>query len=84
MPHSAVPPPPSANRPLLYYGWWIVLGALVAQFVAIGTQTSVSGAFMVPMTQELGWDRGQFTLASSLSTVVSGLVGLVIGVQVDR
>jgi len=35
----------SRTRPRLFYGWWIVVGAVVAQFVAIGMQAPVAGAF---------------------------------------
>lgn len=73
-----------ARRPRLFYGWWIVLAALLAQFVAVGTQAPVSGAFLVPMTEELGWARGEFAIATSVGTFVSAIIGFFIGVYVDR
>ena len=73
-----------ASRPLIFYGWWIVLGAIVALFVSAGTQGSVSGVFLRPMSEDLGWTRAQFTIATSLGTGVSGLIGFFIGGYVDR
>ncbi|MEE8336717.1 MAG: MFS transporter [Dehalococcoidia bacterium] len=73
-----------ASRPRIFYGWWIVLGAIVALFVSAGSQGSVSGVFLRPMSEDLGWTRAQFTIATSLGTGVSGLIGFFIGGYVDR
>ncbi|MDA0270253.1 MAG: MFS transporter, partial [Chloroflexi bacterium] len=77
-------PIPTVRRPRIFYGWWIVLGALIAQFVAIGSQSPVAGAFLVPMTEDLGWDRAEFTIAISLATAVSAVIGFFVGGYVDR
>ena len=71
-------------RPRVFYGWWIVLGAVVAQFVAVGMQSSVGGVFLRPMSEDLGWTRAQFTIATSVGTGVSGLIGFFVGGYVDR
>ena len=73
-----------AARPRIFYGWWIVLGAIVAQFVAVGMQGQVSGVFLQPMSDDLGWTRAQFTIATSLGTGVAGALGFFIGASVDR
>ena len=73
-----------AARPRIFYGWWIVLGAIVAQFVAVGVQGQVSGVFLRPMSDDLGWTRAQFTIAASLGTGVAGALGFFIGATVDR
>ncbi len=78
------PAAPAPRQPRIYYGWWIVIGAFIAQFVAIGTQSPVSGAFLVPMTEDLGWDRSEFTIAVSLATAVSAVIGFFVGGYVDR
>jgi OFA family oxalate/formate antiporter-like MFS transporter len=75
---------PALRQPRVFYGWWIVIGAFVAQFVAIGTQSPVAGAFLVPMTEDLGWERAEFTIAISLATALSAVVGFLIGGHVDR
>ena len=81
---STSPAPVRGKPPRIFYGWWIVLGALIAQFVALGTQAPVAGAFLVPMTEELGWARGEFALATSVGTFVSAIIGFFIGGYVDR
>jgi sugar phosphate permease len=77
-------PSSTVRRPRIFYGWWIVLGAIVAQFVAVGMQGQVSGVFLRPMTEDLGWTRSEFTIATSLGTGVTGLIGFFIGAYIDR
>ncbi|HJM76429.1 MAG TPA: MFS transporter [Dehalococcoidia bacterium] len=81
---SAPPVATSENQYRIFYGWYIVLGAIVAQFVAVGIQAGVSGVFLRPMTEDLGWTWAQFTIATSLGTGVSGMIGFFIGGYVDR
>src|SRR5829696_7859910 len=73
-----------AARPRLFYGWYIVGVALLAQCVMSGTQAFTSGLFLTPMTQELGWSRESFSAVQTVSTVVMGGLGLLIGGMVDR
>ncbi|MCC6236653.1 MAG: MFS transporter [Dehalococcoidia bacterium] len=75
--------PLDAARPRVFYGWWIVLGAIVAQFIAMG-QNQVTNVILGPMTSELGWSRSEFTIAATIGTLLSGVLGFVIGAQVDR
>ncbi|MGA1677214.1 MAG: MFS transporter [Pseudomonadales bacterium] len=67
-----------------FYGYRIVAAAFVAQFVALGIFSYVLGPFMLPMLDEFGWTRSEFTLSRSIGQVVMGLAGFFIGVQVDR
>lgn len=73
----------ASRRPLFYFGWWIVAGSIVAQFVAMG-QNQVTNVILGPMTQELGWTRSEFTWATTIGTLLSGGLGFVVGAQVDR
>ncbi len=72
------------RRPLLYYGYWIIGAAMVAQFIAVGSQMSVSGAFLKPMTEDLGWTRSEFALAQTVGRFLMAFVGFFIGVYIDR
>jgi OFA family oxalate/formate antiporter-like MFS transporter len=67
-----------------FYGYSLVGCAFVAQFVSVGLFSYVLGAFFIPMTEEFGWTRSEFTLARSIGQLVMGLTGFVIGVYVDR
>jgi len=71
-------------RTPVFYGYWIVLAAFVTQFVAIGMQNYVVGAFMIPMSDEFGWTRAEFTSARSLGQMVAALTGFAIGSSIDR
>jgi sugar phosphate permease len=72
------------RQPRFFYGWYIVGVALVAQFVAAGTQAYAIGVFLKPMTEDLGWSRESFSAVQTVSTVVMGGFGLVIGGLIDR
>lgn len=76
--------PERLRHPVKFYGWYIVGVALVAQFVAVGTQTYASTVFLKPMTQDLGWTRSQFSAVQTVATVVMGIVGFAIGALIDR
>jgi MFS family permease len=67
-----------------YYGYWIVAAAFVSQFVAMGVFSYVLGPFMLPMIEDLGWSRAEFTLSRTLGQFVMGTTGFLIGVWVDR
>jgi len=67
-----------------YYGYWIILAAFTSQFVAMGIFSYVLGPFMLPMIEDLGWSRSEFTLSRSLGQFVMGMTGFLIGAWVDR
>jgi MFS transporter, OFA family, oxalate/formate antiporter len=68
----------------IFYGYRIVAAAFAAQFVALGIFSYVLGPFMLPMIEEFGWTRGEYTLARSIGQVAMGLAGFFIGAHVDR
>lgn len=80
----AIPFARSSTRPPIFYGWYIVGVALVAQFVAAGTQAYAASVFLSPMTLDLGWSRGEYSAVQTVSTVIMGGVGLIIGSLIDR
>lgn len=73
-----------AGRGPVYYGYWLVGVAFIAQFVSVGTQNYVIGIFLKPMTQDLGWSRTEFTLSRTLGQFIMAFTGLMIGGYVDR
>jgi OFA family oxalate/formate antiporter-like MFS transporter len=68
----------------IYYGYWLIGGAFFAQFIALGMYSYVLGAFMIPMIDELGWSRADFTLTRSIGQLVMAVVGVFVGARVDR
>jgi MFS family permease len=82
----AIPPATTAVRPWsrIYYGYWLVAAAFVAQFVSVGAQNYVIGVFLKPMTTDMDWTRSEFTLARTLGQFVFAFTGFFIGAYVDR
>jgi len=75
---------PARRAPRIFYGWLIVVGAVVGQWAAMAGRGQVNGVFQDPMIADLDWTRSEFTLASSSAFVVGGFAGLVIGPMADR
>jgi MFS family permease len=74
----------TTNPAGIFYGWWIVGGALVAQMVAVSIMSSSSGIFLPFMTEELGWTQTEFTLGVTLGSISTALAGGVVGFLLDR
>ncbi len=68
----------------IYYGNWLIVAGFVTQFVSVGAMNYAIGAFMLPMTTELGWTRAEFILPRSLGQFVMAITGFYIGGHVDR
>ena len=49
-----------------FYGWWIVAGCFLLTFTGIGIAINSIGVFLKPVTESLGFDRGEFSLISLL------------------
>ena len=64
---SGSPAPPSGESGGVYFGYYNVGAALIAQLIAVGAQASVSGVFLDPMTEALGWTKTEFTLAQTIN-----------------
>ena len=58
--------------------------AFLAQFVAIGIYSYVLGSFLAPMSAELNWSRGDFTLSRSIGQIVMAMAGIFVGSLIDR
>jgi MFS transporter, OFA family, oxalate/formate antiporter len=68
----------------LYYGYYLVAVAFVAQFVSAGSQNYVTGPFLKPMTTDLDWSRSEYQLARTIGQFAMALIGLYVGGLVDR
>ena len=44
----------------------------------------VVGAFMIPMTEEFGWTRAEFSASRSIGQMVMAFTGFLIGAQIDK
>lgn len=71
------------GRPV-FYGWVVVAAAFMAQFIAVGVQTSVAAVFAPEMVDEFGWTRTQFFAADTIGQLILMVVGLLLGPRIDR
>jgi MFS transporter, OFA family, oxalate/formate antiporter len=76
--------PARTAAPRIYFGYWLIGLAFIAQFVAVGVLNYVAGPFMTPMTEALGWTRAEYTVPRTLGQFVLAFVGFLIGTHVDR
>ncbi len=58
----------------VYYGWYIVLIAFVANFMSVGTSFYIFNAFMEPLSEAHGWSRTALNMALVLG-MIAGFVG---------
>ncbi len=74
-----------ARRLPFYYGWVILAAASVPSFGARAVMAVATlSVFVVPMTDEFGWSRGQFSGAVSLGALFGLIVSPFAGRLVDR
>ena len=74
-----------AQRLPFYYGWVILAVASVPSFGARAVMAVATlSVFVVPMTEEFGWSRGQFSGAVSLGALFGLLVSPFAGRLIDR
>ncbi len=65
--------------------WWIVAASLIGMIVGPGTAVIfVTNVFMVPVTTELGWTRGDFSSGLLASAVASPILTPLFGRLMDR
>src|SRR4030042_2045412 len=63
----------------IYYGWWVVVGAFLLLFCALGTHFYAFPVFFDVMVREMGWARTQAALAMTTGTLVAGATGVLVG-----
>ena len=76
--------PSVRKRPAIFWGWWIVIGAVAGQFISMGVGNSIVGVFLRPMTEDLDWTSTEYTFGASGALVVGGLASFIVGPLVDR
>jgi MFS family permease len=73
---------PKTSEP--FYGWWIVLAGTVILFVASGIGFYGHGVILDPLRTLHGWSKTTISSAVTLFFFTSGIMGLVMGRQIDR
>lgn len=68
----------------VFYGWWVVAAASGMSFANAATAISILTVFVVPMSQEFGWNRTEVAGATSLGAVLGAALAPFTGRAVDR
>mgnify|MGYP001381633985 FL=1 len=68
----------------MYYGWWIVIGALLLQMIQGALLFQAFGAYFVQLQAQFGWSRASLSWSFSLLRVESGLLGPLQGWLIER
>ena len=68
----------------MFFGWWIVAGAVFIQFLHGGLLFQAFGAYFVRLQQEFGWSSAALSWSFSLLRIESGLLGPLQGWLIDR
>ena len=70
------------NSPM-YYGWYILATSMFIAFVTTGARNSF-GIFVIPMSEEFGWNRTTISLAAATGYLVNGITQPFAGQLLDR
>ena len=70
-------------RMKFYYGWYIVIGSALCQFVCMATSQVTVGVLMTPVIEELGWKVWQFTFGLSVSLLGGAISSVIVGKIID-
>ena len=87
---NAVPPAESAKKTALnsgkkpFYGWWIVVAGTAVLFVSSGIGFYGHGVILDPLRTLHGWSKATVSSAITLYFLTAGIMGMIIGRQVDR
>ncbi len=71
------------KKPLLFYGWLIVLISLITVAISYGIRYSFS-VFYVAILSEFGWSRAETALVFSINVIVYGVSAPIAGLAIDR
>jgi MFS family permease len=74
---------PRKAEPRFFYGYIVVVAAFIIMVVSWGPY-SVFGIFFNPLLDEFGWTRAMTSGAFSLSMILHGVLGIVMGGLTDR
>ncbi len=72
------------TKPRIFYGWYIVMIAFMANFMSVGTGFYLMNAFMEPLIDAHGWTRTNISLAPGYGVVCGLLAQMVFGSIVNR
>ena len=72
-----------SGRRKTFYGWWLLAGSVVAMALGSGVSFWSYGLYIGPLEEEFGWSRTEVSLGFSVSLLIGGLTGPIIGRWID-
>ena len=72
------------RRRKIFYGWWMVLGCAILNFINGGTFIYGFTTFFNPIRQTFGWTAAVTSIAFVFRGLETGALELVVGLLVDR
>ena len=75
---------PAPSQPEAFYGWWIVFAGTLILSVSSGIGFYGHGVFLDPLRTLHGWPKATISSAITLYFLTAGIMGMIIGRQVDR
>ncbi|MEO6196926.1 MAG: MFS transporter [Dehalococcoidia bacterium] len=73
----------ASSRHGFFYGWWVLAGSVVAVALGSGVSFWSFGLYVDPLETEFGWSRAEVTGGFSVSLLISGLSGPLVGRWAD-
>ncbi len=67
----------------IYYGWLIVAAGFFISMIGVGAYSGF-GVFVIPMSEEFGWNRATVSLAASIGALAGGFSQPFVGRLFDR
>lgn len=84
---AAPPRPPFAHRFVkgrIFYGWLIVIGCVITNFVTVGVGYYGQSIFLKPLRDEHGWSASIVSSASGMYFITAGVSSFLVGPFLDR
>ncbi len=72
-----------ATKSPLFFGWYVVAAVTFIAFVNTGSRSSF-GIFVIPMSEEFGWNRLTISSVAALGAIVGGAAQPFLGYAFDR
>ncbi|MBN2059664.1 MAG: MFS transporter [Deltaproteobacteria bacterium] len=74
---------PDIKFPKVFYGWWIVLVAVMCTTIIVGSSTYSFSLFVKPLQAHFGWNRADIMAAFTIMFLVSASLSPLVGRLAD-
>lgn len=72
------------SQPKIFYGYWIVAATFLCLFITSGCGYFAFSLFVKPLQGDLGWGRGDITIAWTVYLLISGITAPFVGRLISR